>query len=55
MGAQNDGKGGRGGAGRKLKMWTRAWDGRYRMECVAVTRQRPVDESGITDCVSSFV
>ena len=30
-------------------------EGRYRVERVAVARQRPVDESGITDCVSSFV
>ena len=33
--------------------WT--LEGRYRMERVAVARQRPVDESGIADCVSSFV
>ena len=39
----------------RQKLGTGAWDGRYRMERVAVARQRPVDESGITDCVSSFV
>ena len=57
---------GAGGSGRRRgeeaekvvdrqKLGTGAWDGRYRMERVAVARQRPVDESGITDCVSSFV
>ena len=39
----------------RQKLGTGAWDGWYRMERVAVARQRPVDESGITDCVSSFV
>ncbi|XP_065195785.1 uncharacterized protein LOC135827185 [Sycon ciliatum] len=57
---------GAGGSGRRRgeeaekvvdrqKLGTGAWDGRYRMERVAVARQRPVDESGITDCVSYFV
>ena len=39
----------------RQKLGTGAWDARYRMERVAVARQRPVDESGITDCVPSFV
>ena len=47
-------RGGREGGG-PAELGTGAWDGRYRMERVAVARQRPVDESGITDCVSSFV